>query len=268
VIIGDAAFHLMPYGDPSAARFALQDDTLRTHQDVLTAQLSRAWGRHPQAKRFIAVAHAFVAGALGSESELGLSVGGSGEVDARLFEPADYAALGHLHRPQDAGFAHVRYAGSLLKYSASEATHVKAVTLVEVPAKGKVRTEPLPFTPRRDLRCLRGTFEELLREPVGNRDDYLFIELSDEGPVLDAMARLRRNYPNILGIQSGAARSADEAQGVRPDPRSLNPESLFQAFMQESTGQVLSDEELRVFREVAGTALLNQNLQSLTGGEE
>lgn len=258
VVIGEAAFHLMPYADPAAARYALQDESLRTHQDVLTAQLSRAWGRHPQAKRFIAIAHAFVAGALSSESELGLSVGGSGEVDAKLFEPADYAALGHLHRPQEAGFAHVRYAGSLLKYSASEAAHVKAITLVELPGKGKVRTEPLPFTPKRDLRRLRGSFEELLREPLDNREDYLFIELTDDGPVLDPMARLRRIYPNILGIQTGLERASEDVQQLRPDPRSLDPENLFRSFIKESSSQDLSEEEMAVFREVAGKALLSR----------
>jgi exonuclease SbcD len=259
IVIGDAAFHLMPYADPTTARYALQEEGIRTHQDAVTAQLSRAWAHHPQSKRFVAVAHAFVAGGLCSESELGLAVGGSGEVDPKLFEPADYAALGHLHRPQEAGFAHVRYSGSLLKYSASEASHVKAVTLVELPAKGKVRTEPLPFTPRRDLRKLRGPFEELLREPSGNRDDYLFVELTDPGPVLDAMARLRRVYPNILGIQAGSERAPEESEPLRTDPRNLDPESLFQAFMAESTGQSLSADELLVFREVAGKALLNRS---------
>ena len=87
-------------------------------------------------------------------------------MDPRLFEPADYVALGHLHRPQDAGFPHVRYAGSLLKYSASEATHLKAITLVELPREGGARTEPMPFTHRRDLRRLGGAFEDLLRDPA------------------------------------------------------------------------------------------------------
>jgi len=259
VVIGDVAFHLMPYADPAAARYALQEDGIRTHQDVLNSQLSRAWGRHPQTKRFIAVAHAFVAGGLSSESELGLAVGGSGEVDAKLFEPADYVALGHLHRPQDAGFPHVRYSGSLLKYSASEATHLKAITLVELPTKGKARTEPLPFTPRRDLRKLRGAFEDLLREPTDSREDYLFVELTDPGPVLDAMARLRRIYPNILGIQAGSESTSEHFEATRSDPRDLNPESLFQAFIKESTGMELSAEELLVFHEVAGKALLNRS---------
>ncbi len=256
VVIGEAAFHLMPYADPAAARHAFQDENIRTHQDVLTAQLSRAWSHHPQSKRFIAVSHAFVAGGLCSESELGLDVGGSGEVDPRLFEPADYTALGHLHRPQDAGFPHVRYAGSLLKYSASEASHLKAITLVELPTQGKARTEPLPFTPRRDLRKLRGAFEDLLREPTESREDYLFVELTDGGPVLDAMARLRRIYPNILGIQTGSERASEDLSPLRSDPRNLDPESLFQTFIQESTGQELNEEEMAIFREVAGKALL------------
>ena len=259
VIIGDAAFHLMPYADPATARFAFQDENLRTHSDVVATQLARAWNRHPQTKRFVAVGHAFLTGSLPSESELALAVGASAEVDAKLFESTDYAALGHLHRPQDAGFAHVRYGGSLLKYSASEAGHPKSITLVELPTTGKARTEPLPFTPRRDLRQLRGAFENLLREPTNHKDDYLFVELTDSGPVLDAMARLRRIYPNILGIQAGHEQSMEELDPSSPVPRNLDPESLFKAFLKESTGLELSTEEMLIFHEVAGKALLNRN---------
>jgi DNA repair protein SbcD/Mre11 len=255
VVIGDCAFHLLPYADPTAARFALDDPELRSHQDVVAAQLARAWACHPSNRRMVAVAHAFVRGGLGSESELGLAVGGTGEVDADLFEPCDYAALGHLHAPQQAGHSHVRYAGSLLKYSASEAGHVKAATLVELGERGPARTEPLPFSPRRDLRRVRGRFEDFLKGLPGNREDYLFLELTDEGPVLDAMARLRPLYPNVLGLSTAESLPADPGPEVeRADPRRLDPEALFARFAQEVSGQELSEEEWAVFREVAGSA--------------
>ena len=254
VLIGSTAFHLLPYGDPAAVRYALGEDGVRTHQDALAAQLRRARSRHPEGCRFVAVAHAFVAGGESSDSELGLTIGGTGEVDAALFDGCDYAALGHLHRPQEAGYAHVRYAGSLLKYSASEAAHVKAVTLVELPEKGTARTEPLPLTPRRDLRRLRGRFEDLMRGPHGNPEDYLFLDLLDDGPVLDAMARLRQVYPNILGIQP--APPVPAAGGEVPDisQRELDPSVLFRSFFHEIQGRDMDEEEAAVFREIAGRA--------------
>ncbi|WP_291272374.1 exonuclease SbcCD subunit D [Geothrix sp.] len=255
VLIGNAAFHLMPYADPATARHAFQDDAIRTHQDALAAQLARARANHPAGRRFVAVAHAFVAGGEGSDSELGLAVGGTGEVDAALFKACDYAALGHLHRPQEAGYAQVRYAGSLLKYSASEAGHVKALTLVELPDHGPVRTEPLPFSPRRDLRRLRGRFEDLMRGPHGEAGDYLFLELLDEGPVLDAMARLRQIYPNILGIQPAPATPALPQEVVPSVDRELDPAALFETFFRDSAGRDMDEAERALFQEVAGRAL-------------
>lgn len=255
VRIGSTAFHLLPYGDPATVRHLLGEPDVRTHQDALAAQLARARANHPAGCRFVAVAHAFVAGGEASDSELGLAIGGTGEVDAALFRACDYAALGHLHRPQEAGYSHVRYAGSLLKYSASEASHVKALTLVELPAKGPARTEPLPLTPRRDLRRLRGRFEDLMKGPHGNPDDYLFLDLLDDGPVLDAMARLRQIYPNILGIQPAAAGVTDTLDVPDISRRELDPERLFQTFFQEIQGRAMDEDEASVFHEITGRAL-------------
>lgn len=260
VIIGSTAFHLLPYADPATARHAFQEEGLRTHQDALAAQLARARASHPKGHPFVAVAHAFVAGGEGSDSELGLAIGGTGEVDAALFKACDYAALGHLHRPQEAGSPHVRYAGSLLKYSASEAAHVKALTLVELPARGPARVESLPLSPRRDLRRLRGHFDDLMKGPQGNPDDYLFLDLLDEGPVLDAMARLRQIYPNILGIQP-APPPAPALETIRPADRELAPAALFEAFFHDSAGRAMDEEERALFLEVAGRALSGEEAE-------
>ena len=206
----------------------------------------------------MAVAHAFVAGSVVSDSELGLSVGGTGEVDASLFADCDYAALGHLHRPQEAGLSQVRYAGSLLKYSASEAGHVKALTLVDLPDQGPAHTEPLPLSPRHDLRRLRGRFEDLLQGPHGNAEDYLFLDLLDDGPVLDAMARLRQIYPNILGIQPAPPASArpEGVQEIRATD--LNPNTLFRSFFEEVQGRPMDAEEAAVFLELSGRILADE----------
>lgn len=258
IVIGHTAFHLIPYGDPASVRYALGDETIRTHQEVLAAQLSKARDRHPEGYRAVIVAHAFVTGGLVSDSELALSVGAAGEVEGRLFQPFDYTALGHLHRPQDVGgMAHVRYAGSLLKYSASEASHVKAMTLVELPEHGPATTEPMPFTPRRDVRRLKGLFQDLLTTPPeGNREDYLFVELLDQGPVLDAVSRLRQVYPNVLGLQTAQETWSDPGV-VSMDHRSLDPDALFSRFFLESTGKELSEEEQAIYHEVLTQAGLN-----------
>jgi exonuclease SbcD len=115
----------------------------------------------------------------------------------------------------------------------------------------------MPFSPRRDLRRLRGRFEDLMQGAAGNREDYLFLELVDDGPVLDAMARLRQVYPNILGIQP-APRDTSAEEGTEilgPDPRELDPERLFEAFFRHSTGQELSEEERALFQDAATRAL-------------
>lgn len=258
VVLGRVAFHLVPYGDPATVRFALGDESIRTHQDALAAQLARVRELHPDGHRSVIVAHAFVRGGLVSESELALAVGGAGEVDGGLFAEFDYTALGHLHRPQDVGgMPQVRYAGSLLKYSASEAGHVKAMTLVEFPEAGPVITEPWPLSPRRDLRRLKGHFQELLTgSDPGNHEDYLFVELLDQGPVLDAMVRLRQVYPNLLGLQGPAENDSDPGV-LNVDHRSLDPETLFARFFHETTGSDLSEEELGIYREVLAQAGLD-----------
>src|SRR5690606_4099732 len=128
-----------------------------------------------------------------SESERPLSIGGSGAVDAGLFAGFDYVALGHLHRPQRAGADHVRYAGSLLKYSLSEADHAKSVSLVELGAPGELKIEHIALSPRRDLRRVSGTLEEVLAAARSDaaREDYVFASLNDRGALLDPMTKLR-----------------------------------------------------------------------------
>ena len=249
VVIQDVAFHLLPFGDPATVRFDLAQDDIRSHQDALAAQASQAAAKHPDGLRSVAVAHAFVIGGLESESESTISVGGTGEVDAKTFQFFDYTALGHLHRPQ-APSSQVRYAGSLLKYSASEADHRKSITLVELPSTGAVQTTALPFTPRRDLRRVRGLCQDLLAgSDPGNREDYVFVELLDRGPVVDAMARLRQIYPNLLGLHLQDL--ADGESGLSAvDHRSLDPEALFARFFEETMGEALSQEERGVYREI------------------
>ena len=198
------------------------------------------------ARRNVLVAHQFVAGAAVCESEEP-SVGGVDSIDVSLFEGFDYVALGHLHSPQKVGRDTVRYAGSPLKYSFSEAHQHKAALFVTLGEKGSVRFEAAPLTPRHDLRELRGSYMELTDRRAYDgtpTDDYLHITLTDEQDVPDALARLRVIYRTSCGWTTTTA-----APGPlrRPTPRaraeSKTPLEHFAAFYEAQNGQPLSDEQ-------------------------
>lgn len=263
------------------------DSGPRDHDQAMRTVLTRVRARNGDAAqaqvavtsgpRSILVTHAFVAGATPSESERPLTVGGAGTVDAAAFEGFSYVALGHLHRPQQSGADNIRYAGSLLKYSFDEADHTKTVDVVELAGDGTFSRESVPLRPRHDVRRISGRFADLLRgvvspaEPtapagavapigpadaasVGSPDDYLLVTLLDEGPVLDAMARLREIYPNILrvgrpdelgstGSAGSTAAGSAAASGAGDIRRAMTERDLFRAFFTDVTGAELTADE-------------------------
>jgi DNA repair protein SbcD/Mre11 len=233
----------VPYSEPAQVRQALGDSALTTHQDAMRACVERIRATHPRGQRSVLVGHAFVVGGEGCDSERPLSVGGADQIEARLFEDFDYVALGHLHRPQKLGGGRVRYSGSLLKYSFSEADHRKCVHVVEMDGAGNCTVEDVPLTPRRDVRRVSGRFDELLARPerAGDPNDYLMIELEDEGAILDAAGRLRERFPNVLHIvpktrQFGSA----PAGGPRLDHRRTEDGALFSRFVVDVTGSEIT----------------------------
>jgi exonuclease SbcD len=244
---GPVHVYALPYADPPVVRECLAAPELTTHQDAMDACVGRIRNAHPAGERSVVVGHAFVAGGEGCESERALTVGGSGQVDAAAFAGFDYVALGHLHRPQSLAEGKVRYSGSLLKYSFSEAAHTKGVHVVEMGPGRACRVEDVPLTPRRDLRRLRGRFEELLGPPRGNRDDYLLVELEDEGPVLDAVARLRDIYPNLLHLDRLALSRGAAVPHPRPDHRVLGDQDLFARFFLDVTEVEITRPQRDVF---------------------
>ncbi len=257
VTLGDAAGPIdiiaLPYTEPAVVRARLGDDTLTDHEKALTADLACVATQLVPGRRRIAVAHAFVAGAVESQSERPLVVGGSASVGARCFEGLDYVALGHLHRPQSVGREAVRYSGSLLKYSFAEADHDKSVTIVELDERGACLTEKVPLSPRRDVRVLRGTLEELQRGAATDsaRDDYVLAELTDRGAILDAIGKLRRCYPNCLHIDRTSLFDAPgSGQACRADHRRHTEAELFGSFFREVTGDAPNQDETTAFAEI------------------
>ncbi len=260
---GPVQIHPLPYTEPPVARQVLGLDGLDDHDSATGAFLDRLRGDRldgsqthpPGGRRTVVVAHAFVAGGASSESERPLSVGGAGTVDPSRFRGFTYVALGHLHRPQAAGADHVRYSGSLFKYSFDEADHEKSVTLVEVDADGKVRVEEVPLRPRRDVRRVEGYFRDLLAGrgvPPGSREDYLMVTLLDTGAVLDPIGRLREVYPNVLHVERPALWTGgrDAGQGAGAERLRLDDMDLFRAFFLDVTGEQLSEEQEAAYASV------------------
>ncbi len=262
---GPVAICPIPYAEPSRVRECLGDETIVDHETALASLLARTRARLPEDCRSVAVTHAFVTGGEKTESERPLMIGGSGQVDASIFEGFHYTALGHLHRPQSTGGGKIRYSGSLLKYSFSEAGHSKSVDLVEIDGSGEVTVEPISLAPRRDLRCITGLLDDLLAgaDDDPGREDYLMVTLEDRGPRIDAMGKLRTVYPNVLHIARDMAATEDRATLSAGERLDRSTEELFSAFFEEVTGNALSEAEREEF-----IAALESVRTGEKGGEE
>jgi DNA repair protein SbcD/Mre11 len=249
---GPVALFALPYAEPAVVRERLGDEQVHDHQGAMAALVQRMAARRPSGARTVLLAHAFVAGGEPSESERPLSVGGAGTVDAATLAGFDYVALGHLHRPQSVVDGRIEYAGSLLKYSFSEATHAKSVSLVEMDAAGRCRVERWPLVPRHDVRRVSGQLAELLRGPAsGERaDDYLEASLLDDGPVLDPMGRLLAVYPNLLLVSRPAIEARADAlasTGASADHRRRDELDAFRSFFEDVTSRTLEPEQAAAF---------------------
>lgn len=245
---GPVYFCPIPYTEPAVVRERLASPEAADHHRAMLRLVQQATSPVPRGARTVALAHAFVAGSLGSDSERPLSVGGSGSVEASCFQPFHYTALGHLHRPQSPGGT-IHYPGSLLKYSFAESDHQKSVTLVELDGAGRTALELVPLSPRRDVRCLEGFLSEVLAGPVSgeSKEDYLMITLKDTGAILDAIGKLREVYPNVLHIERPHLLAGGELRGPAGDHRRLGELDLFTSFFEQVTGDPLNEEQTRAF---------------------
>ena len=241
---GPVDIYLLPFLKPAMVRHIYPDEPIESYSDALGCVLRRC--APDPARRSVLVAHQFVAGAAACESEEP-SVGGLDCVDAALFDGFDYVALGHLHSPQKVGRDTLRYCGTPLKYSFSEAHQHKSATFVELGPKGKVTLSTAPLTPKHDLRELRGSYMELTdrRSYAGTAtDDYLHITLTDEQDVPDALARLRVIYPNLMRLDYDNLRTRTQADLDAPaQTEQKTPLEHFAAFYALQNNQPLSAEQ-------------------------
>ena len=249
---GPVKLYLLPFVKPSHVRRCFPEREIATYTDAVSAAIEAM--EVDTAVRNVLVTHQFVTGAARCDSEE-LSVGGTDNVDAAVFDPFDYVALGHIHGPQQVGRETVRYCGTPLKYSFSEAGHKKSVTVVELGAKGAVTIRTIPLKPLRDLVELRGTYEELtLRafyEGTSYPRDYIHITLTDEDDIPDAVGKLRIIYPNLMKLDydNKRTRAGIHLEGAE-DVQQKSPLELLEEFYSSQNGQPMSEEQRAFARDM------------------
>ena len=234
---------LLPFVKPAHVRRWFPDADIESYTDAVAEAIAHM--DIDTAARNVLVTHQFVTGGTRSGSE-GLSVGGTDNVDSGVFAPFDYVALGHLHGAQHIGRETIRYAGSPLKYSFSEARQHKSVTVVTLGEKGDVQVRTVALTPLRELREIRGSYDELTArsfyEHTTYRSDYLHLILTDEQDVFDAMSRLRTIYPYLMTLDYDNARTrAAGGMSVPAETERRTPLELFEALYQRQNHQPMSE---------------------------
>ena len=236
---GEVIFWLLPFIKPAHVKRFYPDAGIESYTDACRVAVEKM-GIDPT-KRNILLTHQFVTGASTCESEE-ISVGGSDNVDASVFEDFDYVALGHIHGPQNIGSNRMRYCGTPLKYSFSECNHHKSVTVVNLGAKGELELRLRPLLPRHDLRQLRGTFAQLQSGPAS--DDYLHLILTDEEDVPEAVGKLRLIYPNLMKLSYDNTRTrVNQIIDGAEDVQRKSPLELFDELYQLQNNQPMGEEQ-------------------------
>ena len=241
---GVVRVYLLPFIKPVNVRRFFPDCEIESYTDAISTVVKSM--KLDKSVRNLLVTHQFVTGAGRSDSEE-LSVGGSDNVDVSVFDDFDYVALGHIHGPQKMSRETVRYCGTPLKYSFSEAGHKKSVTVVELKEKGNVKIRTIPLTPLRDLREVKGSYQEItLKENWEKvcREDYMHVTLTDEEDIPDAIGKLRVIYPNLMKLDYDNARTrSGGAVGAVEDVESKSPLELFEEFYEKQNNQPMTDEQ-------------------------
>ncbi len=239
---GRVNFWMLPFLKPVNVRRFFEEAEIESYTDAVRAAVENINVNTDE--RNVIVTHQFVTGAEKCESEE-ISVGGSDNVDASIFDAFDYVALGHIHGPQNIGSERIRYCGTPLKYSFSEANHKKSVTVVELGEKGSLEIRTVALEPKRDMREIKGTYDEIvLKENYDgtNRDDYMHITLTDEEDIPDAVGKLRVIYPNIMKLDYDNKRTRSSAKlGIIENIEHKSPLDLFAEFYEKQNNQPMND---------------------------
>ncbi len=255
---GKVCIHLLPFIKPAAVRHAFEGgeyekeaETVCDYQSAVKMAVSHM--EIEEGARNVLVAHQFVTGAMRCESEE-VSVGGLDNVDASVFDDFDYVALGHIHSPQAVGREQVRYCGTPLKYSFSEAGQEKSITVVELKEKGNTQITFIPLQPLRDMRKIRGSYMEVTARSFYENDscdDYLHVTLTDEEDILDGLQKLRVIYPNIMQLEYDNRRTRENMELTAAQAVEKKSEmELFMEFYELQNNQSMSQVQEEFVRNI------------------
>lgn len=249
---GSANFYLLPFVKPNHVKRFFPDEKIESYTDAIRVVVDNL--KLDTSEINILIAHQFVTGASRTESEE-ISVGGLDNVDASVFEDFDYVALGHIHRPQKIGTERIRYCGTPLKYSFSEVNDTKSVSIIEINSKEDFNLRTIPLIPKRDMRKIRGTYEELITKTSyenTNTDDYIHVTLTDEFNVVDAIQKLRVIYKNIMKLEYDNMRTR-ESRKINLDDMVIenkNPLEIFSEFYKLQNNKEMDDEQKEIIKKI------------------
>jgi len=261
---GPAAVWSIPFIRPSSInRFIAEEkDRVGTYTEAMRHAVSSAG--IDSSIRNVLIAHQFVTGAsLDPEGSEEFEIGGSDNIDASVFAPFDYTALGHIHRPQDISSPRIRYCGTPLKYSLGEIGQEKSVTIAELNEKGDLQVRAVPLTPLRGMSELRGSFLEVNAPAhiAAQAGDYVRVVLTDEQDIPDAAARLKVVYPYLMRLDYDNARTRNEqVLSVDAEAASRHPLELFEEFYEKQNGQPMSGELKRLAAEEIGKVFAKEQI--------
>lgn len=252
---GQVWIHLLPFIRPAVVRHALKSEEgaedIRTYQEAVQAAVKHM--DVDKSQRNVLLAHQFVVGAMRCDSEE-ISVGGIDQIESEIFRDFDYVALGHIHSPQNVGSSRIRYCGTPLKYSFSEAGQQKSVTVVELKEKGNLTLREIPLTPIRDMRKLKGTYMELTSKSNyedTNTEDYVQITLTDEEDIVDGMQKLRTIYPNLMRLEYDNRRTREnQAIAGTESTKQKSELEYFEEFFELQNNQPMNEQQKKFSEEL------------------
>ena len=247
---GEVALYGMPYNDPEQVRFAYKE-SVSTHDEAHKLLVEKISEQFQSQQKRVLISHCFVDGAIESDSERPLSIGGSDRVSHEHFLNFDYVALGHLHQPQKKGEEYIRYSGSLMKYSFGEQNQKKGFTLVEINESGFVSAEHIELIAPHEMRIIEGDLEQVIEKGKTDpkSEDYLLVRLMDKHAILNPMEKLRAVYPNVLhlekpGMLIGVEQEMAQAKLARSEI------DMFRDFFSEAQDSPLSQEQERAVNDI------------------
>lgn len=245
----DMDIYLLPYFEPFEAREYFEDATLTTHNSATKRVIDEIYKNIDMSKTNILVAHTFVSGGLETDSEREISVGTVENVAVEIFEKFDYVALGHLHNPNAIKEERIKYSGSPMAYSFSEATQTKGMRLVEL-TKEIFTEEFISLEQKRKLHNISTTYEEVFtkvfQQNFDCKNDYFSMELSGMEGTTDPLPRIKEYYPNTLILKQKRNNNSDSEIKFDKEMLTKSPLELIEGFYNEQTGSELSVGQKRV----------------------